>query len=381
METKGINNAAVRLENRKRVIEYLFLYGKKTKQELSVALSISLPTIHTLVAQLEGLGLIVRESADTSSGGRIPSYLCIQYDAYYAFGLEITHNCCRLILENMGEKILDRKTVEITFSNTDEYWDTLNSHVEDMAKRAHIPHERIMGIGIAVPGTVKDGLVEFAPTLGLKNFNVSSLNRHFDLPMIVIDNEANAAGLAETRIKGNIKNSIYLSITKGVGGALIQDGTITSGENGHCGEFGHITLIPHGVKCSCGKHGCLEAYCSTKILSDCAEGDLNQFFHNLPSNKQYREVWDQYLENLSIGISNLIIAFDLPLILGGNIVPGIEKDFDRLVQMVISQIPFPVEKPIVLLSSIGSDAAAIGGAIDVTAKYLIALLMNTDAKR
>lgn len=79
-----------------------------------------------------------------------------------------------------------------------------------------------------------------------------------------LENDATAAALGEYRYgaaRGS-RTAVYLTISTGVGGGAVIDGRLHRGAAGNGGEMGHITVHPGGRLCTCGRRGCLEAYCS-----------------------------------------------------------------------------------------------------------------------
>ncbi|NSW56027.1 MAG: ROK family protein [Armatimonadetes bacterium] len=89
----------------------------------------------------------------------------------------------------------------------------------------------------------------------------------FGLP-VVLENDANAGGLGEA-VFGAARGFdpvLYVNIGTGVGGAVIVNGRILHGAHGNAGEFGHMVVDPHGPVCTCGKRGCVEAFCSGEAL-------------------------------------------------------------------------------------------------------------------
>ena len=110
----------------------------------------------------------------------------------------------------------------------------------------------------------------------------------------------------------------YLSLSNTVGGAIFHDGNLLPGDAFRCGEAGHMTLIPDGKPCYCGKTGCVDAYCSARLLSDLSGGRLEDFFLGLQQNNpDYRSVWDTYLKHLAVVINNLHMILDYDIVLGG----------------------------------------------------------------
>ena len=97
-----------------------------------------------------------------------------------------------------------------------------------------------------------------------------------------------------------------------------MDGSLYMGNHLRAGEFGHNTLVPGGRRCYCGKEGCLDAYCSARLLADHADGNLVAFFDGLrDGDAEKQAVWREYLGYLAIAVNNLHMSFDCDVIVGG----------------------------------------------------------------
>jgi glucokinase len=85
---------------------------------------------------------------------------------------------------------------------------------------------------------------------------------------VVVDNDANAAALAESRFGAGRGHRFVLCVTlgTGIGGALVLDQRVYRGANGMAGEFGHMQVVPGGHRCECGNRGCWEQYASGNAL-------------------------------------------------------------------------------------------------------------------
>jgi glucokinase len=84
----------------------------------------------------------------------------------------------------------------------------------------------------------------------------------------VIDNDANAAAFGEARFgsgRGH-RNILYVNVGTGIGAGLILNGSLYHGQHGMAGEIGHVTVVPDGPPCPCGKRGCLEAVASGRAI-------------------------------------------------------------------------------------------------------------------
>ena len=84
----------------------------------------------------------------------------------------------------------------------------------------------------------------------------------------MVDNDANAAAIAECHFGAGRGHRQVLCITlgTGIGGALVIDQRVYRGANGMAGEFGHMQVVPGGHRCSCGNRGCWEQYASGNAL-------------------------------------------------------------------------------------------------------------------
>lgn len=126
---------------------------------------------------------------------------------------------------------------------------------------------RVAGVGIGVPGLVspETGRVVISSDLPsvVREDLRSALADSIGLP-VTLDNDANAGALGEYTVgagRGS-RNMFYVTIGTGIGGALVLDGRLWRGASGFAGEFGHITIDPEGVECTCGNVGCLETVAS-----------------------------------------------------------------------------------------------------------------------
>ncbi|GHD40589.1 ROK family protein [Mycetocola manganoxydans] len=128
----------------------------------------------------------------------------------------------------------------------------------------------VEGVGVAAAGFIDaaQSTVYYAPNINWRNEPFQSrLAARIDLP-IVIENDANAAGWAEFRFGAGrlVSDMVMLTIGTGVGGAFVTGDKLFRGGFGAGAELGHLRLIPDGLPCGCGQHGCLEQYGSGRAL-------------------------------------------------------------------------------------------------------------------
>lgn len=133
---------------------------------------------------------------------------------------------------------------------------------------------RVGGIGLAVAGFVAEDrrTVRFAPHLAWREAPVADrIAARIGLP-VVLEHDANAAGLAEHRFGAarGAEVAVLVAVGTGIGAALLLSGKLFRGAHGVAPELGHLTLVPGGRPCPCGKQGCWERYCSGTALATTA---------------------------------------------------------------------------------------------------------------
>ena len=238
----------------------------------------------------------------------------------------------------------------------------------------------ISEIGIAIPGTVtKDEIIK-SVNLGLKNYKIiENLNKKIDLP-IKIKNDAKAAAIAESTY-GTLKQYkriVFLTLGTGIGGAVIIDNKLLdTGELPGC-EIGHVVIEKNGIECNCGKKGCIEKYASMKAFKNnlrkalgydenFSGKDLLALIKNTKKEdekfKKIEKVKKEFIENLAIGISNLVNIFEPEAIgIGGSFVYFEEVLLEDLKKELTSKkLLFNPRKEINIQTAVlGNEAGIIG---------------------
>jgi glucokinase len=149
----------------------------------------------------------------------------------------------------------------------DHVLDRIAALVEIAREKAGVPREEIAGVGIGSPGplNIKKGLIYEAPNLpGWVNLPLAAeIQKRAGYPT-VIENDANAASLAEA-IAGAGKGMpcmLMLTLGTGIGGGIVINGRVWHGADDIAAELGHISICYAGRRCNCGSIGCVEAYAS-----------------------------------------------------------------------------------------------------------------------
>lgn len=235
---------------------------------------------------------------------------------------------------------------------------------------------KITEMGIAVPGTVSGTEIIKSVNLNVKNYNlIENLKMQIDLPM-KIRNDAKCAAIAESKIGAlkDYKRSIFLTLGTGIGGAVIINGKLLdTGELPGC-EFGHIIIQKDGIKCNCGNSGCFEKYASMKALKNNLRNSLGldentrgqellDMIRKNGEDKRIKKIVDEYIEYLSIGMSNLINIFEPEAIgIGGSFVYFSDVLLEKLKNNIQNkEYLFNKRKELIIVpAALGNDAGIIG---------------------
>ncbi len=146
-------------------------------------------------------------------------------------------------------------------------------------------HNLIRGVGICSPGPLdpKTGVIINPPNLPCwRNFPLAAEIAQIYRVRVKVDNDANAAGLAETLWGSGLGygNVFYVTLGTGIGTALLIDGRIYHGRTGAAAEGGHMSIDYKGPRCGCGKPGCIEVLASGPAIARRARGKLENGQHS-----------------------------------------------------------------------------------------------------
>lgn len=362
-DIRGMNNMEVRASNRQNTVMALHQYGAMTKQEIAERMGLSLPTVSVIVKQLSQQGLVTTGGTQESSGGRKPQLVMLAPDARYSAGIGITRRHIRLVLLNLGVSILGQRKIRISFEDTPAYWDALHRETDAFFEEYLPELQRLIGLGISLPGIIRpDNTMVFAPTLGSCSLDLVKLADSFEQD-VEIGNDAKLAGFSQIFLDHNANTCIYLMLNKGVGGAIIVNGQLVT-LGGHAGEFGHVTVVDGGRQCSCGKLGCLEAYCSSGVLREASGMELDEFFESVRAgHAENNRLLQEYLSYLALGINNLRVIFDSDVIVGGEVSDCLREYETTLKELLERRNPFGEKSDYLRIGDYGEYASTVGAAL------------------
>ncbi len=362
----SLKTSNIKQLNRNRVFRLIASCDKIAKQDISAELSMSLPTVTQNLNELKAKGLIADIGSFVSNGGRRARALSLVSDAYVAVGLDITRNHIALVMLDLKANIIKSIRKRIKTENTPEYYHYLVDETNAFIASTGISRDKVLGVGITIPGIViKDGTeIEEADSIDIDRDFYNIFKDYFDLPYILI-NDANASGYAEFHFSPPTTDMAYIFLSNTIGGAILMNSSMHYGVNWRAGEFGHMTLIPGGMRCHCGRYGCADPYLCAGYLAQYTNDNLGMFFEEMEKgNPEMAEAFDTYLHNLAIMINNIRMCLDCEIVLGGYVGSYMGKYLNTLKQLVKERLTFARnDVDFIKCCTLKLESSAVGGAL------------------
>lgn len=350
-----VNHSKIKETNRKKIIKLLLEKNEITKLDISRSLDISITTVSTNITELKNEGIVSEVRSLESTGGRKAMALKINENCRFALGIALTPRHVKLSIINLKKEVIE----DIRIRHNNEGFENIvaitKDNIREILSRNDIYIDKLLGIGISIPGTVdsEEGIIKKCYLLRAENYNLKKSFEEFNTN-IYIDNEANLSAYYEfLNKKGILSNLLYVSITDGLGLGIIIDGKIYRGSNNDAGEMGHIKITIGGKSCKCGFEGCLEAYTSKNaLLEDFNEisneklDDIEEFISLFEKeDRTTKEVLERYFNILGVGIANLTMLLDpSSVVLGGDINSLLKENIDVLRSIVYKDNLFTNEE-------------------------------------
>lgn len=278
------------------------------------------------------------------------------------------------VIDENGKIVIKRET-DLDVEKNSDIEEFIKTYLIDNIK-SFIKNYNIKVIGVASPGTPNDGKITTLVNLGIQELDIKKLFQEIcDIP-VIIRNDAKCAGLAEKKY-GSLKpysDAAFICLGTGIGGAVFTNNRLLEPKRNPGYEIGHMIIEKNGKLCNCGKRGCFETYCSMKRLKNKLidllllpkETSSKELLKTLKQQKQEESVKkaiDIYLDDLIIGISNIIDIFEPEAIcLGGSFVYFEDVLYERLIEKYYAKryVFNKQSLPELKLAMLGNDAGIIG---------------------
>jgi len=300
----------------------------------------------------------------------------------YGFGVDLGGTTVKIAYFDKNGSLLEKWEIPtVTENDGKQILPDIAESIQTYIEKKEISRDSILGIGIGVPGPVRsDGTVNRCINLGWGVFNIEKeLEKLTGFP-VKAGNDATVAALGECWKGSGSDNMVLVTLGTGVGGGVVLGGKVIYGAHGAGGEIGHMVLNrEEKIPCNCGKHGCVEQYCSATGIVRLAKDYLknNKLTSSLQTLSEItcKDVFDAAANEDSAAkeileivygymgefIANVCDVIDPEVVvLGGGVskagaplLDGVERYFKKAVFHGASDVRFA-------LASLGNDAGAYG---------------------
>lgn len=261
----------LRRENLCSVLFSIQQGGPISKNKIAAMTGLSQVTVHKVVNELVDRGICAESGARVSTGGRNAALFQINGRCGAILGQTLYRQHIMTVAYDLSLQPL--YTAESPNNLSDVQESIRNMTGELRRAQETLKGWRFLGIGVSLPGRSNaDGVVIQVP--GFVGWNhmplKEMLEQEFQLP-VSVDNDNNALAIS-TKYNGQssrFTDYVYLDVSEGIGMGVVIDNHLFRGKNGYGCEIGHTCIMLNGPLCSCGSHGCLEAFLSHAHLLNC----------------------------------------------------------------------------------------------------------------
>ena len=404
------DQAFVREINLSAALRLIHIQAPVSRAQLAVLTGLNKSTISSLADELLERHLIHETGINSIGTGRPATLLEVNPQAGSIIGVELGVDFVSVAVTDFLGNVLWRRREE---ADPAEGQDKMLTQTLGIVREAITAGKRkgirFLGLGLATPGTVdlNHGLLIFAPNLHWRNVPFRKIFSEQTKLKIYVENDANAAAIAEHLfgMARHCRDFIFVFAGVGIGGGLFLNGQLYRGGNGYAGEIGHSPIMaePSQTVCHCGNRGCWETYANqysiiqrvqarlevkrTSIIPKLMSKHHAQL--SIPLIKEAADAGDiEAIESFSEaghamgqGFAGLINIFNpQKIILGGPLsiagdylLPGIKETVSR---HALPEIDQQVE---VVLSSFRADASLIG-AIAIVADDVLSNPMSVERR-
>lgn len=391
----GQNRDDVRQHNLSALLRMIHQSGTVSRSQLTTSSGLNRSTISDLVSELEELGLVYETEASATGVGR-PSLQVSASKKVVAFAVNTDVDAVTVAVVSFSGEVVAKKRFPTSSRPTAEKAAAIAAKLISDFRSELETGTRIVGIGVAVPGSVRvvDGVIRLAPHLGWVEVPFGPMLSQLTGLPVFADNDASLGCVAE-RIYGNAKgftDVVYLFAgSGGIGGGVVVDGVQLRGAAGYAGELGHVRISTAAVKDYSGLEGTLEGLVRRDDLLDvfniyaATDDELLLEISRTKAAKAIKLIESQ-IDNLAAALGTFVNIFNPQVIILGGFISGLfTRDSERLLNgLRANSLSAANERVIIREGGLGSNLLMTGAALlpfnDLTANPSAAQLYPAKVK-
>ncbi|MET0952657.1 MAG: ROK family transcriptional regulator [Aeromicrobium sp.] len=380
----------LRRQNTGLVLRSLRSDGPATRTELARRTGLAKATVGTIVGTLEAGGVVAEDDSVPSGRGRPGRPVTLTGESIIGLGLEVNVDYVAAVALDLAGRVKVVETRPVTTAGTPPSARELIGLATDVRSALLASGHTVVGATVAVPGLVAhdNRTVSWAPNLGWNGRQLATeLEAAFDGSCpTTVDNDANCAALAEAShgVAANVRDSLYITGTIGIGAGIVQDGRLMRGGAGFAGEVGHMPIGDPDATCGCGRRGCWEASIGLRAMllgvgmpeRATPLQTATAVAERAETDPAVRVALESLGHDLGRGLATLAAVLDpSAIVLGGYFVPLGEHVVPAAAAVLAERLPTAgIHLPEIRLSSLGIHGAALGAAEDALAEVLTGAL-------
>jgi len=259
----------IRRQNRAKILRCLRVHGGMSRTAIAGKTRLSAATVTTITADMLATGILVRaEEIMDTTGGRGRPRVNLNFNSQFACVGVIALRLNQLfvsIVDYCGKTIYENETSLVTRPiSTDRLLTTLSDALRAGLEQVPASDRNLVHVGVCVQGTtdVLGKSMLWSPVIGPGNVPFADhLESEFGAS-VTVHNDCNIIAKALRHNEPEIFQDDFAAVllSHGIGIGLFQNGELVTGRYSSGTEFGHMTYIPKGALCRCGRQGCIEAY-------------------------------------------------------------------------------------------------------------------------
>ncbi len=268
-----VNHNNIKNFNKHAAVDLIRFAGKRiSRTDIADGLGLTRAGVTLIINDLIENGIILETDSRSTPSGRPPVMLEINPKHGWVAAIDMGATHLSVALGDLSAHILEETEQSFRIADGPEKClSEADQALKQILEKRNLSLAELSAVGLSVPGPVvtETGMVMAPPIMpGWDRFPIrDSLEKLWNVP-VTLNNDADLGALGEWVFgagRGE-KNIVFIKVGSGIGAGLIINQQIFGGTTGSAGEIGHLTIDENGPLCTCGNHGCLEAFASGRAI-------------------------------------------------------------------------------------------------------------------